>query len=192
MIMSSNERRTRAAALATAGLFAMSAVAVTIAASAGGPLVKPAAVAQKTATAPPADATTTNVAGKNKVAVPVRHDASLWIEQIDIDGDGNVDDANLVWDDVDKVLFASKSGTFTCRNGGTGSGDMLIAVNGAGNRQHQPAGSGFWIADVDKGECGARAGAVVGCLFDARGNDTTCGLVDIDEKTGEVVIAAVK
>ena len=47
---------------------------------------------------------------------------SVWAEKIDVDGDGKVDDTQFLWDDEDKVLYFSKSGTFTCASGGTGSG----------------------------------------------------------------------
>jgi hypothetical protein len=72
-----------------------------------------------------------------------------------VDGDGNVESTDLVWDDEDKILFAYATGTFTCKNGGTGEADMLIATNGAGTPRKRPAGSGFWVVEIDKGECAA-------------------------------------
>ncbi len=136
------------------------------------------------------------MAGKNKTKIGTANqpgdDDSFWIEAIDVDGDGDVEDANVVWDDEDKVLFTYTTGSFTCKNGGTASGDLLIAVNGDGNPRKRPAGSGFWLADLDAGECGVQAAALWGCKFDATGNETACGVAAIDEKNDDIVIAAAK
>ena len=157
-----------------------------------GPAVKPGAVQKEAAAAPPASAKPAKSVGRGKVLTSTANgaadDDSFWIEQLDIDGDGNVDDASLIWDDEDKVLLAYATGTFTCKNGGTGEADMLIAVNGAGNPRKRPAGSGFWVVDVDKSECGAQAAGLVGCKFDASGAETACGLVTLDEKNDDIVI----
>ncbi len=64
--------------------------------AAAGPSVKPAAVAKRAATPPPADATKAKSVGKTAAkATTANHasdDDSFWIEQIDIDGDGSVED----------------------------------------------------------------------------------------------------
>ena len=171
---------------------AMAVVALAQGTSAVGPSVKPAAVAKKAGSAPPASATKTKTAGKTAVKTSTANSAtdddSFWVEQLDMDGDGNVEDSSLVWDDEDKVLFAHSEGAFTCKNGATGSGEMLVATFAAGNARSRPPGSGFWVAAVDKGECGAQAAALWGCRFDASGSETACGIVTIDEKNDDVVI----
>ena len=122
----------------------------------------------------------TTTAGVNKTKVSTANTAadtdSVWVERIDIDGDGDVEDSNLVWDDEDKVLFAYSTGTFACQNGGTATADLLVAAYGTGNSSNKPVGSGFWVADLDKGDCGAQAAAMWGCKFDANGNSTACGI----------------
>ena len=157
-----------------------------------GPAVKPGAVQKEAAAAPPASAKPAKSVGRGKVLTSTANgaadDDSFWIEQVDIDGDGNVDDTSLIWDDEDKVLYAYATGTFTCKNGGTGEADMLIAAYGAVNPRKRPAGSGFWVVDVDKGECGAQAAGLLGCKFDASGAETACGLVTLDEKNDDIVI----
>jgi hypothetical protein len=160
-----------------------------------GPAVKPAAVQKKAAApTPPANATKAKSVGKGSIkhstANSPTDDDSFWIEATDIDGDGNVEDANYVWDDEDKVLFAYADGTFTCGNGGTGAGELLVAVVSAGNTWNRPAGSGFWVAAVDKSECAAQAAGLVGCKFNAAGTATACGVATLDEKTDDLVIVA--
>jgi hypothetical protein len=185
-------------ALSVASLLMIAAFAKAQAAGssgATGPAVKPDAVQKKAGTAPPSTATKTKTAGKSATKLSTANsptdDDSFWIEKLDIDGDGNIDDANLVWDDEDKVLFAWKDGTFTCKKGGTGAGELLVAVNAAGNPRGRPAGSGFWVAALDKGECNSQTAGLWGCKFDAKGTETACGVATIDEKNDDLIIAVV-
>lgn len=157
----------------------------------------PASVKAKAdAPAPPASAKQVKSIGKGKVAANTANTPddtdSLWIEKIDVDGDGNVDEASLLWDDEDKVLYIYKEGTFTCARGGTGAGGMLIAIYGKGNTHGKPAGSGWWAADLDKSECAAQAAGVYGCTFDAGGNSTACGMAAVDDKGDALVVTASK
>jgi hypothetical protein len=158
--------------------------------------VNPPAAAKSRAGAPaPSSAGKGTSIGKGKTSVSTANAAgdtdSVWAEKIDIDGDGNVDDTNALWDDEDKVLYYSKDGTFTCGDGGTGSGGMLVAVYAAGNAYGKPANSGWWVTDLDKGECGARAAALMGCRFDGSGAYSACGLAVIDAKTDDITITTV-
>jgi hypothetical protein len=145
---------------------------------------------------PPANATKGASVGKGKASASTANAAgdtdSVWAEKIDIDGDGNVDDVQVLWDDEDKVLYYSKTGTFTCSSGGTGSGGMLVAVFAAGNSYGKPANSGWWVAEVDKDECKADAAGLVGCKFDGTGANTACGVAIIDNKTDDITFVAVR
>jgi hypothetical protein len=185
---------TKAGTVVIAGLFAAATSLVLAQSTATGPVVKPAAVAKKAGTAPPAGGKATKTAGGNKVTVSTANSAtdddSVWLEKLDVDGDGDVEDSNLVWDDEDKVLFSYTVGAFACKNGGTATAELLVAVNGAGNPRKKPAGSGFWVADLDKGECGSQSAALWGCKFDASGSETACGVAALDEKNDDLTIVA--
>jgi hypothetical protein len=185
---------TKAGTVVIAGLFAAATSLVLAQSTATGPAVKPAAVVKKAGTAPPTGGKTTKTAGGNKVTVSTANSAtdddSVWLEKLDVDGDGDVEDSNLVWDDEDKVLFSYTVGAFACKNGGTATAELLVAVNGTGNPRKKPAGSGFWLADLDKGECGAQAAALWGCKFDASGSETACGVAALDEKNDDLTIVA--
>jgi hypothetical protein len=183
--------------LTTAMTVGLLAVAVSLAlaqSTATGPTVKPAAVAKKAGTAAPASAKPTKTAGGNKVKVSTANSAtdddSFWVEKLDIDGNGDVEDTTLVWDDEDKILFAYSVGAFGCKNGGTATVDLLVGTYADGNARKKPAGSGFWVADLEKGECGAQAPAMWGCKFDASGTETACGVATLDEKNDDLVIVA--
>ncbi len=151
--------------------------------------VNPANVQKKAGTPPPSSASKTSSVGKSaatKMSTPAS--SVSWNETVDVDGDGNADQTNLVWDSKDKMLFSDSEGTFTCQNGSTGAGELLIGVNAEGNPRGRPAGSGFWVASVDKGECGAQSPGLWGCKFDASGNPTTCGVATIDQQNGDIVV----
>ena len=158
--------------------------------------VNPSATKGKAGAPPPASATKGTSIGSGKAKVNTANAAgdtdSISAEKLDIDGDGNIDDTQALWDDEDKVLYYSKTGTFTCSNGGTGSGGMLVAVFAEGNAYGRPANSGWWVAEVDKDECKAQASGLVGCKFDGSGAATACGVATINEKTDDVTIVAVK
>ena len=180
----------------TVGLLAGAASLALAQSTSTGPAVKPAAVAKKAGTAAPASAKPTKTAGGNKVTVSTANSAtdddSVWLEQVDVDGDGDVEDTNLVWDDEDKILFAYSVGAFACKNGGTATAELLVATYAAGNARKKPAGSGFWVADLDKGECAAQAAAMWGCKFDASGSETACGVATLDEKNDDLVIVTAR
>ena len=153
-------------------------------------------MAKATMPAPPANAKQATSVGKGKVKANTANSAgdtdSFWIEQIDIDGDGNVDQTDEVWDDEDKILYLYSDGTFTCKNGGTGDGSMMIGIYGQGNMKKKPAGSGWYVVELDKTECAVQAAAVYGCKFDAKGNATSCGLATIDDKNDDIMIVTVQ
>lgn len=157
--------------------------------------VTPALAAKASSPTPAPGATKKKGIGKGKLAVSTANSAddddSFWVEQIDIDGDGTVEDANIIWDDEDKVLYTYAEGDFTCANGKTGSGGMIIAIFAAGNTGKKPAGSGWYAVDLDEGECGAKAAGVYGCRFDAKQQPTACGVATIDEKHDEITIVMV-
>jgi len=155
--------------------------------SSAGLQVNPSQVQKKAGTPPPAGTTKTSSIGQNvKVATPP--DSDSWAEQIDADGNGTAEQTNLVWDGVDRVLLSDSSGTFTCSNGATGTGELLIAVNGEDNKRGRPAGSGFWVAQMDKGQCGIPAGSMWGCKFDASGTATACGVATVDQRNNDLII----
>jgi len=187
----------KAFVLAVAGVV-LSLPVVSRAGDASGPVavqVPPKVAAMADAPKPGAGATKKSSIGKGKAAASTANaagdDDSFWVEEIDIDGDGTAEATDVLWDDEDKVLFLYAEGEFPCAGGGTGTGDMLIAINGQGNSRGRPAGSGWYLVTLDEGECKAKAAGAYGCKFDAKGIETACGVATIDEKNDELVIATV-
>jgi hypothetical protein len=155
------------------------------------------AVSQKTqAPSPPAGAQTDTVAGEGPAAIGTANQEldsdSAWVEEIDVDGDGDIETAQLLWDDEDKVLFLSKSGPFTCLSGDKGDGTLLMALFAEGNARSKPSGSGWWVAGLDAGECGVKDEGIYGCRFGADGLATECGSITVDETTDDVTITTIQ
>jgi hypothetical protein len=104
-----------------------------------------------------------------------------WAEDLDVDASGNATLSDVAWDTQKKILYVSKDETFTCKNGSTGDGTVLIAVYGNGNTMARPVGSGWFVADLDEGECAVPEAGLYGCRFDAMGDPTECGLAVVQE-----------
>ena len=142
---------------------------------------------------PPANAQTKTSTGKANATIGSKNTPtdtdSFWTESIDIDGNGDVEVTDFLWDDEDKVLFLGYEDAFTCKNGAPGAGAILIGLNATGNSRNRPVGSGFYIVQLDKSECGSQTEALWGCQFDANGNSTRCGVAVVDEKNDDIVIA---
>jgi hypothetical protein len=157
----------------------------------------PTAIAQAKSGTPPAKAQKKATAAGGKETGVKTTDAaqdtdSFWVEETDFDGDGNRETTQLVWDDESRVLFLGEDGSFTCRNGATASGEMLMGIYGDGNAAGKPAGSGFYVAALDAGECGVKTSGLIGCRFDPTGKLTECGTATLDQDSGAIVITRYK
>jgi hypothetical protein len=142
---------------------------------------------------PPASATKKTSIGQGMLEVDTSHAGGdsdwFWLEGIDVDGDGNVEVSELLWDDESKMLFLYGGGELRCTRGGWGSGDLMIAVYGEGNPRGRPAGSGWYLVTLDAGECSANMDGAYGCRFDAGQTPTTCGMALVDAQTNDLLFA---
>jgi hypothetical protein len=121
--------------------------------------------------------------GKASVSNP-SHSASDyvdWAEEIDFTGNGNAQVTDVAYDTKHNVVYFSKDQSFTCKNGATGDGQVLMAVYGKGNTLGKPPGSGWFVAELDQDECAVPSAGLYGCRFDANGNPTECGVVVVQE-----------
>ena len=155
-----------------------------------------AAATKATAVTPPAGAKTDTAVGWAESSIGTANEDqdsdSYWVEEIDFDGDGDSESAELLWDDEDKVLFISEEGPFTCINGDKGDGGLLMAIFADGNVRAKPTGSGWWVSNLDAGECGVKNAGIYGCRFGADGAATECGSITVDEDTDDVTITTIK
>jgi hypothetical protein len=127
---------------------------------------------------PPANAKQATSIGEGRIVVNRANPSYVWSQEIDYDNDGTKEETDYLYDPVAKMTYLYVEDDFTCAGGASrGSGGILIAVYNEGNKLGKPAGSGWYVAELDKGECNAQAAALWGCRFDANGNPTVCGLV---------------
>lgn len=133
--------------------------------------------------------------GKGKASLPVKGKGhpgglshSFWTERLDVDGSGNPVQVDEVWDNRHKVLYVSNDRSFSCGNGENGAGSTLMAVYGKANTLHKPAGSGWWMTELDAGACGVQDAGLYGCHFNADGNNTDCGSGTIQPDADDVVV----
>jgi hypothetical protein len=144
--------------------------------------------------APPADArqkSQKNTIGEGRVAVTASGPSTYWEEH---NAMGQTIQAVVttayLYDQKAGILYAYRNGDFACNNS-TMSGNALEAVYTQGNPAGQPAGSGWYIAELNAGQCGAKQDGIFGCRFDASGQRTACGVATKNPQTGEVDFAEV-
>jgi len=139
--------------------------------------------------APPASAkqqSQKTAIGKGKVAVKASGPSSFWVDEVDVDDDGVVENNQFLYDAKRDMLFTYREDNFGCANGGTASGGILEALYAKGNPSGKPVGSGWYVVNLEAGKCGAKDSGVYGCKFDALGNPTECGVATINNATGEI------
>ena len=139
--------------------------------------------------APPASAkqeSQKTAIGKGKVAVKASGPSSFWVDEVDVDDDGVVENNQFLYDAKRDMFFTYREDNFGCANGGTASGGILEALYAKGNPSGKPVGSGWYVVNLEAGKCGAKDSGVYGCKFDALGNPTECGVATINNATGEI------
>ncbi len=131
--------------------------------------------------------------GSGRAAITVRGhpggvNHSFWSEGMDVDGSGTPTLVDVAWDNRHKVLYLSRERKFACRNGQIADGASLMIVYGKRNTLGKPTGAGWWVADLDAGECGVHEAGLYGCKFGPDGANTDCGSASIHDDRDDVEI----
>ena len=113
---------------------------------------------------------------------------SFWTEPADLSGSGAVSNADMLWDASSKILYAYSQMTLRCTHGKTIEGGILIAVYGKKNFLSKPPGSGWWMVDLEQGQCQAPLAGLYGCKFGADGQTFACGRAEIDPRINDMVV----
>lgn len=143
---------------------------------------------------PPSDAKNKarkNAIGEGMVAVAASEPSDYWEEH---NAMGQVIQAlvttSFLYDRKAGILYAYRNGEFACNNS-TMSGNVIEAVYTQGNPTGQPVGSGWYVAQLSAGECGAKRGGIYGCRFNEEAQHTACGIAAKNPQTGEMDFAEV-
>jgi hypothetical protein len=124
-----------------------------------------------------------------KTANTVADKDPIWVESLDIDGDGKAEQTTLLWDEEDKVLFAYADADVLCSDGSKASVTMLVGVNGPRNSHGRPEGSGFYVVWFDANEGGAAMAGLYGARFNGAGKVTGSGAATIVDASDDIRFA---
>jgi hypothetical protein len=127
--------------------------------------------------------------GKGATAVRASQPSSFWVEDLDVDDDGVVETSDYLYDAQRGLLYTYREDDFACPNGKPESGDILMALYAKGNPAHKPVGSGWYVVDLNTGQCAAKKAGTFGCRFNASGTPTECGAATVNNATGEIDVA---
>ena len=130
--------------------------------------------------------------GKGKTSVKASGPSSFWTEELDVDDDGTVEDSQYLYDAKRGVLYTYREDDFACPNGNPESGSILMALYAKGNPANKPVGSGWYLVNLNAGQCAAKKAGTFGCKFDANGNPTECGAATVNNATGEIDVVVTK
>jgi hypothetical protein len=164
---------------------------------AGAPSVKVGKAVATKANAPAPAATAKNTSqktsiGKGATSVKASGPSSFWTEEVDIDDDGVVETNDFLYDASRGVLYMYREDDFACQNGKPETGSILEAVYAKGNKAGKPVGSGWYVVNLNAGQCASKTAGTFGCKFDASGNPTECGAAKLNAATGELDVVVAK
>ena len=111
----------------------------------------------------------------------------LWSESIEISA-GNVVNTQMLWDPTSKIFYAFTNTTLRCTHGKTLDGGILIGIYGKKNFLSKAVGSGWWVVELQQGQCEAPLAGLYGCKFSPRGQVLACGRAEIDARINDMAI----
>ena len=130
--------------------------------------------------------------GKGATSAKASEPSSFWTEELDVDDDGTVENSQYLYDAKRGILYTYREDDFACPNGNPESGSILVALYAKGNPASKPVGSGWYLVNLNAGQCAAKKAGIFGCKFDANGNATECGAATVNNATGEIDIVEAK
>lgn len=130
--------------------------------------------------------------GKGATTARVAQPSSFWTEDIDVDDDGTVETSDYLYDAQRGILYTYREDDFSCANGKPESGSILMALYAKGNQADKPVGSGWYLVNLNAGQCAAKKSGTFGCKFDANGNPTECGAARVNNATGTIDVVTAK
>jgi hypothetical protein len=139
---------------------------------------------------PGKDAKKAKSIGAGETTVTTVEDADVWTEQTDVDGDGDMETVDYLWDGATKVLYCWMAGQVQMVDGTWAQDGAIVAIYNEGNTAGQPVGSGWYAYGVRSGDSTQVVGELWGCYFDAAGNATQCGTAAWDRTANSITIAA--
>jgi len=113
---------------------------------------------------------------------------SFWNEPVDLNGAGNIVNADMLWDASSKILYVFAHSKLRCMRAKPIESDILIGVYGKRNFLGKSAGSGWWVVSLSENQCEVAQPGLYGCKFDAQGNTIACGRAELDARINDMAI----
>ena len=113
---------------------------------------------------------------------------SFWNEPADLGGNGEVVNADMLWDASSKILYAFAHIGLHCSHGKSTEGDILIGIYGKKNFLGKATGSGWWVVNLAQNQCQAPTAGLYGCKFDTQGATLACGHAELDPRINDMAI----
>jgi hypothetical protein len=172
-------------------LVLLSTTVISAAQGALGPVsFEPSADLQKRALSPSpgSNAMKKSAIGRGKTSIDSGDPKSMfWTESVDLSA-GNVVNTDMLWDTSSKIFYAFAHTTLRCTHGKTVEGDILVGIYGKKNFLGKTTGSGWWVVDLQQGQCQAPLAGLYGCKFGAGGQILACGRAEIDQRINDMAI----
>lgn len=129
------------------------------------------------------------VIGSGKTAIDTGDPKnSSWTEAADLSANGEVTNVDMLWDASSKILYAFSQMTLHCTHGKAVNGAVLVAIYGKKNFLSKPPGSGWWMVDLQQGQCQAPLAGLYGCKFGTDGEAYACGRAEVDPRINDLAI----
>ena len=129
------------------------------------------------------------VIGQGKTMIDTGNPQSTsWNETIDLSGAGNVVNADMLWDSSSKIFYAFAHTTLRCSHGKTIEGEVLVGIYGKKNFLGKIPGSGWWVVDLQQGQCQAPLPGLYGCKFSSNGEPLACGRAEVAQRITDMAI----
>ena len=151
---------------------------------------EPSADLQKRALSPSpgSNAMKKSTIGRGKTSIDSGDPKSLfWTESVDLSA-GDVVNADMLWDSSSKIFYTFAHTTLRCTHGKTVEGDLLVGIYGKKNFLGKTTGSGWWVVDLQQGQCQAPLAGMYGCKFSAGGQILACGRAEVDQRINDMAI----
>jgi hypothetical protein len=113
---------------------------------------------------------------------------SFWTEPVDLTGTGAGASADMLWDASSRIFYTYSRTNVRCSHGKSVEAGVLVGIYGKKNILGKTAGSGWWVVDLQEGQCQAPLAGLYGCKFNASGGNTACGRTELDTRINDMSI----
>ena len=94
----------------------------------------------------------------------------------------------MLWDSSSKIFYAYSRTTLRCSHGKSVEGGILVGIYAKKNFLGKTPGTGWWVVELQEGQCQAPLAGLYGCKFNAGGANIACGRAELDTRINDMAI----